>query len=233
VELKKKTRWDTIRKLLDGWHIEIARGNGEANVEYCSKCEDLALEDGTRKDSAGARTDLTEIREAARSGGMREVIKRASSYQQLRFAELLLKYDEPERDKPPVVIWLWGDSGVGKSRLAREFADGDRYVKNDGTRWWDGYDGHKQIILDDWRDSWWPITYFLGLIDRYGFRFEYKGGYRQCKATLFVITCPWRPEDCYRQARDENKTQLYRRITTIRECRADEMREHFAEVPDV
>jgi hypothetical protein len=93
-------------------------------------------------------------------------------------------------------------------------------VKNFGKEWWDGYDKHEAIILDDFRE-WFPFEYLLNLIDRYSFRFEIKGSYRQCTATLIVITCPNAPSSTYDKTPEESKAQLYRRLDEIWRVDAD------------
>jgi len=214
VELKKKTRLRTIRCMLQGWHVEMCGGSSDQNKAYCEKDGNLALEDGVRNKS-GERTDIVQIRDAASKEGIRKIVPLLRSYQHLRFAEGILKYTELPRTTKPYCIWIYGPTGTGKSKLARQKCEGtDVYVKNFGKEWWDGYDKHESIILDDFRE-WFPFEYLLNLIDRYSFRFEVKGGYRQCTATKIVITCPNAPSSTYDKTPEESKAQLYRRLDEI------------------
>lgn len=44
-------------------------------------------------------------------------------------------------------IWIWGASGAGKSRLARDkFPNSYPKLCN---KWWDGYKGQETVIMDD------------------------------------------------------------------------------------
>jgi len=90
----------------------------------------------------------------------------------------------------------------------------DVYTKNTGTKWWDGYDGHEDVIIDDFRDSWWPLTYMLALLDRYEFLVENKGGHRQMRAKRIVVTSIFAPDTMYENT-GECKIQLLRRVDHI------------------
>ena len=86
-------------------------------------------------------------------------------------------------------IWLWGISGVGKSKWARQQAlEKETYVKN-CNKWWDGYKDSevKLIIIEDFpRDQGnWLINVMKIWCDRYSFDGEC------CKCTQFVRTF-WR-----------------------------------------
>jgi len=48
----------------------------------------------------------------------------------------------------PVFMWLHGDTGTGKSHLARRLYP-DAYFKPAATKWWDGYNGEETVIIDD------------------------------------------------------------------------------------
>lgn len=42
----------------------------------------------------------------------------------------------------------WGSTGVGKSRLAWHEAGMDAYPKDPLSKFWDGYNGHKHVVID-------------------------------------------------------------------------------------
>ena len=82
--------------------------------------------------------------------------------------------------------------------------------------WWDGYTGQPQVIFDDFRPG--VVKSFntlLRILDRYPLRVPVKGSSIELSATVFVLTCPSRPEVMYHRQTEENVNQLLRRITSI------------------
>lgn len=214
IEFDIPTLFNTLKKINSRIHWEPRRGTQFQAITYCKK-EGTFYEFGTPK-RQGKRTDLDTVRSCAISDGLREV-SAIYNLQQIRYAEKYLQYNEIARDDKPHVLWLYGSTGTGKSRKARElFKDTDFYVKNDGTKWYDGYDGHKNVIIDDFRSSWWSITEMLSLLDRYEKRVEFKGGSRQFLAQKIIVTSAFHPSDCYK-CTGESIAQLLRRIDII-EC---------------
>lgn len=212
MELNKKTRFTTLKKRMPRAHIEHRLGTQKQAADYCKK-EGKFEELGVMK-VQGRRTDLDNVRQMALDGGM-GAVSSVYNAQQIKVAEKFLSYNEPERDFKPLVIWLYGPTGAGKSRMAREIiGTDDVYTKNTGTKWWDGYDGHVGVILDDFRPSWWDLTYMLGLLDRYPFQVEFKGGYRQMRAQTMVVTSALPPHACY-VGTGECVQQLLRRIDIV------------------
>nr|WCR62244.1 MAG: replication associated protein [ssDNA virus sp.] len=210
IEFKSPTRFDTLKNRSPRAHWEARKGSQEQAVNYCKK--DGMFEERGEMKNQGSRGDLDAVRQNAASEGMRH-ITRYCNVQQIRVAEKFLTYNEEPREWKPEVTWIHGPTGTGKSRKARELLE-DPYTKNDGTKWWEGYDAHEDVIIDDFRDSWWSLTEMLSLLDRYEKRVEYKGGSRQFKARRIVITCCRHPGLCY-TGTGEDIAQLLRRIDKI------------------
>lgn len=221
-ELKRQYMFTALKKAIPRAHIEARRGKQVDAIKYCKKDGKVILEEGEPRHQ-GFRSDLDKVRETALESGMREVTA-LYNHQQISVAQKFLTYNEEPRDWKPEVIWLHGKSGVGKSRRAREICPEDCYTKNDGTKWWDGYDIHENVIIDDFRGSWWTLTYLLGLIDRYAFQVEVKGGYRQFKPKTIVITSIKHPKECYKD-QGEPMEQLLRRLDRIENLSEDKLNE--------
>ncbi len=203
-------------------HLEARRGTSKQARDYCAK--DGEFFEVGELGKQGARTDLDGVRDClAAGGGIRDVLDLGCSYQGTRMASVILTYRESKRSRPPRVVWKWGATGTGKSRSAyAEATEGgagaDDVYTHSGTKWWDGYDGHGVCILDDFRPEDMKFQYLLKLLDRYPFRVEVKGGFRQFRSDLIIITCPKPPEECYMEA-GEDIDQLLRRIDTIEEMK--------------
>lgn len=200
-------------------HVEQRKGTKDEAAEYCKK-DGNYLEIGKLKDKKGKRSDIDRVRQAVSDGKtMKEIIEIATSYQSLKYAELTRKYIQKSRDWKTKVYWFWGPSGSGKTKMAFEMSDAeDRWVSMDSLKWWDGYDGQSDIIIDDFRGSDCRLKTLLRILDRYEYRIENKGGSTQLLAKRIFITCPYKPEDVYRNIDDtENIKQLLRRIDYITE----------------
>jgi len=226
MELRDRLRMNQARLLMPGACVSMRKGTQKEAIDYCKfddyptcKVPQPYTEIG-KKAMAGTRTDLDRTRMQALEEGMRGVTS-VRNMQQIRVAEKFLTYNEPPRRWKPNVIWIWGPSEGGKSymaeKLAVEAADGDAddiYYKNDPDKWYEGYDNHPVVILDDFRDSWWPLAEMLSLLDRYPKRVQYKGGARQMRAKTMIITAPFHPAQMY-VGTGEKAYQLIRRCERV------------------
>lgn len=193
------------------------RGNVEQAINYCKK--DEVYEEKGEYTKTGERNDLKRAYEAWNTTGkIRKIMEDEPNVQVIRTIELKAKYCEKERDFKPEIIWIWGESGSGKSKLAHEMVENDDVYYKDSTKWWDGYDSHDVVILDDFRPSNMKLNELLKLIDRYPHRVEQKGTFRQMLAKKMIFTSIMSPRDMYRKCAEvENEpiVQLMRRIDRI------------------
>jgi len=222
-----KTFAKVLKILPKGSHIEVAKGSPAENADYCGeadyerdkkkKYKNPLFESFGTKPAQGKRNDLQTIKEQIASGGsMTQIIETASNYQSLKTAELLLKYKEKKRNFKPYVIWIHGESGSGKTKTAYELMP-DLYRKtNSSGKWWDGYDAHPDVLLDDIKDaSQSNYSLLLELLDRYDVRVETKGGSRQFLASRIYVTSILSPYELFRHIDPEIK-ELKRRIDEIK-----------------
>jgi len=210
----------TMKKHLPGAHFELCKGDEASNIRYCSK-EASRIEGGVpftfgEVAEQGKRSDIVRAREIIKEGGgMRQVCEEVSSYQATKGAELLLKYIEKGRDFKPEVRWYYGSTGSGKTRAAHdEFPDA--WISGKSLKWFEGYDAHQVVIVDDFRKDFCTFHELLRILDRYPFRVETKGGSRQLLAKVIIITCPWEPAVLYSTRQAEDIQQLLRRIDVVK-----------------
>lgn len=210
----------TFKQLREKFEIfwDVAKGDREENWAYCTKGGKFVTSHpgGFPKKRQGTRNDIEHVKDIVRSGGgMRDVLMSASSYQSAKFAELLLKYAEPARDWLCEVTWIHGPSGSGKTSKAAEMLPNAWWSGKD-HKWFEGYDGQDEVIIDDLRAESWPFVFLLRMLDSKPFRVECKGGSRQWRPKKIAITTLYEPRATYRAA-EEPMEQLLRRIThTIR-----------------
>ncbi len=203
----------------DTLHLEPRRGTPREAADYCRKDGCILFEYGTLS-SPGRRSDLEKVREFIADGkSMEYVVQNCSSYQGIKGAEKILLYCEPPRDFPPVVYWFYGATGTGKTRRAMSLAEeysrensGRIWISGKSLRWWEGYDAHPIVIIDDFRKDFCTFHELLRILDRYQYRVENKGGSRQLRAKIIIITSPYSPEITYDTREDIQ--QLLRRIDT-------------------
>ena len=213
VRLKNAVTFSSLKKKFPTAHIEQAKGNDLHNRDYCSK-QQVLFEDGEIS-VQGKRRDIDRVRDIVNEGGtMREVVANANSLQSIKLAETMFKYNEPARHWKPHVSWYWGATGCGKSRDAHKLMP-DAYVAMETSQWWEGYDAHEDVIIDDMRKNFCTYSRLLQLLDRYPTRIEQKGSSRQFLAKRIIITTCFHPREMYDTREDIQ--QLIRRIDCIRE----------------
>lgn len=142
----------------------------------------------------GRRVDLEEVAARVRDGASLAEMDQVAPGLMVQYSrglkELRLRQMK-DRDGPPKVYWLWGSTGVGKTRLA--VGEGVTFYMKDGTPWWDGYDQQSRIVIDDF-DGKWPFRDLLRLLDRYPYQGQTKGGYVKVNSPEIYITCEYSPD---------------------------------------
>ncbi len=213
------------RNLSNTAHIEVQRGTNIQARNYCQKVASRILpfiEQGEFSHGQGMRGDLISFRDAIRNG-----VTQTTLIEELpcvmarypRFYSMVRALYPPERKVDLKVILNYGSTGTGKTRFAY-----DNYPMlfalplSSTSMWFDGYDMHKVVLLDDFagRSSKVSLNYTLRLLDRYAVQVPVKGGYSWWLPELIIITTNVHPNDWYDwQGREHQYEALLRRIHEV------------------
>ena len=216
------------------------RGTIEQACAYCSKEETRDadapfgfVEEGTRPlsaGSAGGRSDLKAVAAAVQSGAGISAVAAAHPVSVILFnrgIQFLIGLQVKSRTWPTQVYWFYGPTGSGKTRAASD-ACPTAYWKSVGHKWWDGYEAHEDVIIDDYRTNFCAFNELLRLFDRYPMQIEVKGGSREFVARRLYVTTPKPPRETWNLRCEEDLGQLLRRIHEVRHFPA-----LFAPAPEI
>lgn len=106
---------------------------------------------------------------------------------------------------------FWGVTGSGKSRRAWDEAGMEAYCKDPRSKFWDGYQTHEHVVIDEFRGGI-DISHLLRWLDRYPVRVEIKGSSRPLLAKKIWITSNLAPPQWYPDCDQQTLDALMRRL---------------------
>lgn len=201
----QKARITKITKVDPKVHCEPVVVNNGADT-YCMK-EDTRVEGpwefGTRPLKRNSKVDWDLIKASAKANQLDEIPGQiyVCHYQKLKaIAKDHMTF--PPDTEHTKGIWIYGPSGVGKSRSARQQYPGS-YPKL-CNKWWDGYQGQKTVIMDDIGLEHECLGQQLKIwSDHYSCLLETKGGGLPANFDWFIVTSQYKIEEIFK----EEKTQ--------------------------
>ena len=211
-------------------HLEVMRGSHQQNMIYISKEDKEPFTKG-EVPTPGKRNDIHSVVEKLRDGtSLTDLVQEDNDA-----AAVFVKYPHGlalleskltrDRTKAPSVIWLYGETGVGKTRCVMEFSRDNRlsiWTSNSSLQWFNGYAGDEVALFDDYRPERGTFSFLLRLLDRYPLNVPIKGGFVKWIPEFIFITTPRDPRETWSKRTEEDLRQLERRITHIIEIRSFE-----------
>lgn len=217
VEFQQSLRFNRVKSLISprAW-LDRRRGTQQEAIEYCQKEDSRVGEDffeyGTpAAESQGERRDLSALKALIDSGASDLDLWNSHFSDMVRYFRGIAQYRilaTPARDFKTTVYVLWGKPGTGKSRWCLETLP-RAYWKQRGP-WWDAYDRHENIVLDDFY-GWLPFDDLLRVCDRYPLLVQTKGGNQNFVARTVAISSNTFPSRWYRNV--SNFDAFIRRVT--------------------
>jgi len=220
----QNARYKKAVEKLFKWHVEVAKGDADQNYDYVSKEGDV-YERGTKPvSSKQAGVNEAErwkrARKSAEEGRFEDIdddifLRHTSGLKYAR--QLYLDRHVPTNLSKLDNLWIWGPTGSGKSRLARQLAEGySLYVKDAGTKWWNGYEDQHFALIEDWDkrhvDQIGPLKLWS---DHYAFQAESKGSQRLIRPQRIIITSNYHPSEIWFTDQDlkpiERRFQIFRK----------------------
>lgn len=202
--LRRRRLSDLKSSLSARAHFEVARGTPESNKVYCSKGGDVwEWGECPNKPVKRSRDELAVSFKLASETG-RDALNAwmvdnpgANYFNGHTLVRNHLRSAQPVERPDISVEWIYGEPGVGKSRVAHGRFPGG-FVKEPRTKWWTGYNLERDVIIDDFGPKGIDINHLLRWFDRYRCTVETKGDIVPLHAVNFVVTSNFSPDDCFR-----------------------------------
>jgi len=163
-------------RILPGIRTDVMRGSFKQNEAYCSK--EASLVKYGKEPAQGERRDIEAILKSIKDTGESEVsIAESNPNQWIQYGRRFEDYRMlliPKRSWKTEVICYWGPTGTGKTHKVFEETGGDVATVSWHGDFCIGYNGERNVLLDDFDPRTISRELFLKLTDRYPMKVNVK-----------------------------------------------------------
>lgn len=213
VATKTKCRLPAIKAIFgDGIHAELTKSSAANDYVWKddTRIEGTQFELGRLKFKRNCEVDWTAVLDHAKRGRLDDVPADIVVRHYGNLRRIGMDHLAPVAIERRIIVY-WGESGTGKSRRAWHEATLDAFPKDPLTKFWDGYQGQKSVVVDEFRGGV-SIGHILRWFDRYPVNIEVKGAAVTLKAETIWITSNLSPENWYPDLDAATKAALLRRL---------------------
>lgn len=218
VAFQRKLRLGGLKTIF-GSSVHAEPSRSDAAMAYVwkddTRIDGTQFELGSRPIQRSSSADWEAIRQNAKKGQLDNIPADIFVRYYNALKRISVDYCEPVAVERQVFVY-WGPTGVGKSRRAWSEAGIEAYPKDPRSKFWDGYRGQSNVVIDEFRGDI-DIGHILRWFDRYPTIVEVKGSAVVLKAEKIWITSNLSPRQWYPNLDDATLLALLRRLT-IFEC---------------
>ncbi len=240
LQLERQTRRSVLQNLFQtgpdtnvkSTRFAVAVTGWQENYNYCRKIgkhltEELPngnpfTEAGTPDKAAfkgkGYRTDVHEAYSMLSNGDPMVAVLHhnpaawVKMHGALTKMEMLLAHERAPKTRPMKVIWIEGNTGIGKTHAIHAL-EPDLHVQHmkDGFKYWEGYTNQKAVLIDEYSNDD-KIGNLLAYLDKYVVHVNIKyGGALSLWERIYICTnLPW--SAIHPRANAKKRAALTRRI---------------------
>lgn len=214
VHFKRSVRLAAVRKVFPG-HWEFARSDAANTYVWKedTRVPDTQFELGVKPMQRNDSKDWDAVWLCAKRGEFDSIPAdiRIRCYHQI-------KTIRSDNLQPTFILRTafvyYGPTGTGKTRRAWEEAGVEAYAKDPRTKWWCGYHGQANVVIDEFRGAI-DIAHLLRWLDRYPVIVETKGSAIAFSGEKIWITSNLHPQMWYPELDNATWLALERRLNII------------------